>query len=551
MTENLENRISSEQAKEAIFKMHNVQSSASELDLAVDKSLSIFDFEKGIIDSDQTIVLLGDSLIAKNSSQNGNYTYSSGFFTWANAMTGQKFKVLKNAGVGGQTSTQILNRVDIDVIPLAPTHCIFICGMNDGVTDVDTGTLKANIVAIYNKLNTAGIYSFILTNTTTLNYPAKNAQALQINSWMFTYFKDKQNVAVIDINAPLIDSFSITGLIKNKVVSDNLHPSANGGCIGGVPIANILKKYSQKVFLPVSALDTKKYSVTSNNLINDSLQLNDAIIGFSGLTELYNSSSVSITGNGVNTFTNIGNDTYQLVQIDNSNTPFIETGIALTLNDYYVIDCDLVLNSGYGISSDALSNIPLKNGITIFKAGAATLRLKRTASPTNVNIKINSVKKLTADYLAKLIVLTKDNTLSISNKLRDDNIGNYKDILISNNLASNTILFNSIISTLPIKETTSTCYAEIYIHQSVNLKDISLHLEVNNSIVTSSLVGTSDVLTNSLDIDSEYKLLLLSTPSYFHPSNVDIKQCNVRLQVKTFDSGNVEIYLGRLFMENK
>lgn len=37
MSENLENRISSEQAKDAIFKMHSVQSSASEIDDAVNK----------------------------------------------------------------------------------------------------------------------------------------------------------------------------------------------------------------------------------------------------------------------------------------------------------------------------------------------------------------------------------------------------------------------------------------------------------------------------------------------------------------------------------
>ena len=35
MSENLENRISSEQAKDAIFKMHSVQSSTSEIDSSV------------------------------------------------------------------------------------------------------------------------------------------------------------------------------------------------------------------------------------------------------------------------------------------------------------------------------------------------------------------------------------------------------------------------------------------------------------------------------------------------------------------------------------
>jgi lysophospholipase L1-like esterase len=99
-----------------------------------------------------TIVFLGDSNTANGGGPGVNpSTRVTGVFGWLNALLGHRMTVLYNAGVGGETSTQILARIQTDVIVKAPSWCHILAGTNDFGTStviVDIATSKTNILAM-------------------------------------------------------------------------------------------------------------------------------------------------------------------------------------------------------------------------------------------------------------------------------------------------------------------------------------------------------------------------------------------------------------------
>lgn len=102
-----------------------------------------------------TIVLLGDSITNQN---NVNQHLSDrGYFTWANILLGQAFKVLYNAGIGGQRTDQFLTRLVSDVFAYKPAWCFVLGGTNDIVQGRDADTIFANLTAIYQRLQAANI----------------------------------------------------------------------------------------------------------------------------------------------------------------------------------------------------------------------------------------------------------------------------------------------------------------------------------------------------------------------------------------------------------
>lgn len=77
-------------------------------------------------------------------------TASRGYWTWANAYLAQRFKTVYNAGIGGNTTTQMLAHVNADVLSRPSYWVIFEPGQNDMTNDFAVATTIANITAIVN-----------------------------------------------------------------------------------------------------------------------------------------------------------------------------------------------------------------------------------------------------------------------------------------------------------------------------------------------------------------------------------------------------------------
>ncbi|OAK54853.1 GDSL-type esterase/lipase family protein [Rhodococcoides kyotonense] len=74
-------------------------------------------------------------------------------------MLGHRLRTLKNTGVGGETSTQILARFDADVKPHAPAWVHILAGTDDAgdtAVVVPVATAQTNILAVIDECREIG-----------------------------------------------------------------------------------------------------------------------------------------------------------------------------------------------------------------------------------------------------------------------------------------------------------------------------------------------------------------------------------------------------------
>lgn len=98
------------------------------------------------------IVFLGDSLTASaNVALTDRWAYKVGIFN------GYAAADIINAGVSGNTSTQMLARLQSDVLALLPDVCVLMLTVNDRTNNIPIATHEANYRSIITQLKSAGI----------------------------------------------------------------------------------------------------------------------------------------------------------------------------------------------------------------------------------------------------------------------------------------------------------------------------------------------------------------------------------------------------------
>ena len=124
------------------------------------------------------IALFGDSrcqneyaLIAGNGG--GTYYYNRGIVNWCNAYLGQRLNVVKNAGVGGNTYTDLLARYSADISLLYnQVNYIFIfCDINDVLANRTAVEIIYDINVLYGKILSDGFTIIDVCGY----YPGQNA----------------------------------------------------------------------------------------------------------------------------------------------------------------------------------------------------------------------------------------------------------------------------------------------------------------------------------------------------------------------------------------
>ena len=117
-----------------------------------------------------TVIPFGDSITAMNGKGDDIYNNldagqiveeyilsAKGYLTWANVLLNQRLKVLYNAGISGNTTTQMLARIQTDVINKTPSYCIVLGGTNDITAGTDISVIKSNLLTMYKMLINSGI----------------------------------------------------------------------------------------------------------------------------------------------------------------------------------------------------------------------------------------------------------------------------------------------------------------------------------------------------------------------------------------------------------
>ena len=117
------------------------------------------------VQSGQKVAFMGDSITQFGWDRPGGYVHLV-----ADALESSDIKIaVISAGISGNTSRNMLDRLDKSVISKKPDWMTLSCGVNDvwhhDATHVDLEPYKANITAIVDKAQAAGIKVVILTAT--------------------------------------------------------------------------------------------------------------------------------------------------------------------------------------------------------------------------------------------------------------------------------------------------------------------------------------------------------------------------------------------------
>jgi len=233
------------------------------------------------------VVAIGDSItVADTDVANQSFGPRSWFIQMI-ARSGGLLQYVRNSGISGNTTAQMLARIDRDVIAYQPDICFILGGTNDVGADVPTSTIVANIEAMVDKLQAANILPIIGT-IPVRNDVVKN-ELLHKTNVDIRELAYRRKLTLVDFYAALADPQ--TGLFRAGFNFDNLHTSALGAeAMAKAALDKVIPLLPQtRTLLPVTNIDTQ------NMLTNALFYLDDNGDGLPNGWVSYGSSGVSVS----------------------------------------------------------------------------------------------------------------------------------------------------------------------------------------------------------------------------------------------------------------
>lgn len=185
-----------------------------------------------LIKNHQKVVFMGDSITGLGWSESGGYVHlvTSGLDT-----LGVKI-VPTPTGVGGNTSREMLARLDKDVLTVKPDWLLLSCGVNDvwgRSNGVDLEHFKKNMTTIVDRAQAAGIKVMILTPT-----PIYEACVTEFSPPLTEYvaflvqFARDRKLPLADLHAAFLTSLktqpNATAWGTRYLTVDGVHPNPDG-----------------------------------------------------------------------------------------------------------------------------------------------------------------------------------------------------------------------------------------------------------------------------------------------------------------------------------
>lgn len=175
------------------------------------------------------IIPFGDSITQTNSysgipddtPRSELWSQGFGFAEQSIFRSGKPYRFLRNAGIAGETTRQMLDRIDSDILAYSPDVVLFMGGTNDilqGQVDQAYADTMNNIETCVIMMLEAGIDVILVTPPAKNGAPDEMRFAIQFYYMLADYY-----------NLPLIDMYKITvdaatGLYKTGYSSDGTHP---------------------------------------------------------------------------------------------------------------------------------------------------------------------------------------------------------------------------------------------------------------------------------------------------------------------------------------
>ena len=170
----------------------------------------------------------------------------SGFFYLLCINSQQKMTFRRNSGIGGNTTTQMLARIQADVIDYAPDVCILGGPTNDHTNSTSEATTRANYQAMADTLRLNGI-TVVVRNCPPVDIAsssgdwdtiAKRRNAVtRHNVWLENWGR-AEDIPVLDIFTPLSDP-ATEGAYASGLNLDTVHPNGAGSLAAANWILNV------------------------------------------------------------------------------------------------------------------------------------------------------------------------------------------------------------------------------------------------------------------------------------------------------------------------
>lgn len=293
-----------------------------------------FSAELAALNGGITCVIAGDS----RTQQNYDAISASGelslgrprWFTMLNTLLGQPFELVNNAGVNGETCTQLLARISSSglgagfgafgdastpvttspgVLATKPAVVFDYCGFNDifNFSKTADATWKDKL-AFFEAVRQSGALLVAMTIPPSFSgapgyTTAKVAEMLKLNDMIRNYARSNRNVVLGDAYGVLVDKTSASIEVAANDFRDGIiHENNVGGYKVALELARVLGPLiPARNVLPASNADTDAISTGSNWIVDNPLLTGTAAItstGFTGTTAGSNLANANFSRTG-------------------------------------------------------------------------------------------------------------------------------------------------------------------------------------------------------------------------------------------------------------
>ena len=238
-------------------------------------------------------IFFGDSITANGWKTDGTYaadangsyftggtfarTEDYGYAAWADFLSNGAFGVLDNAGIGGNTTVDMLGRVSTDVLAKLPTLIVDNGGTNDIVTNStgeDVIARKGQLFDLYEGIGAAIIACEIIPRAAFTTTQIR--QAIKVNRWLHQQARARKNMRVVPAAAIFADPTSTVGAQLAARLFDNTHPNNLGAFWYGKALADAAIQLVGNPLDEFGALDI--YGVWAADAI---IRNNNPLMGYS------------------------------------------------------------------------------------------------------------------------------------------------------------------------------------------------------------------------------------------------------------------------------
>lgn len=203
----------------------------------------------------QTVILFGDSITCNNNINNGTPTpatdqgrmQDTGWFSWMNIRAGSPLTVVTNAGIPGNTTQQMRDRLATDVLALPSGYVTLMGGTNDISTAVPLQTTLDNLKAMADAIRAAGRTLLFATPPGNIIFAANQTQREKLSAicaFVRAYCANNSQAVFLDAYTPVIDPASATGSPAPFGATANMTDNTHLGVRG----AQLIAEYNQQAF---------------------------------------------------------------------------------------------------------------------------------------------------------------------------------------------------------------------------------------------------------------------------------------------------------------